>query len=86
MWLLGSPLTLALLVTGVTGIERLRRQCDLLSDDDLPASFQRLAQGIGIARKVTVGVTERVAAPMLLGVLRPLILLLAIWGNGCPNK
>jgi beta-lactamase regulating signal transducer with metallopeptidase domain len=87
VWLLGSPLTLLVLVTGVTGIERLRRQCDLLSNEDLPANFHRLAQGLGIARKVTVGVTERVAGPMLLGILRPLILLPpAILGEWSPEQ
>ena len=84
LWLFGSPITFAWLALGLAGAERLRRHCAALADGDLPRLCRRLAGELGIARDVAVAVCERLAAPVLVGVVRPLILLPATalggWG------
>ena len=84
LWLVGSPITFAWLALGLAGAERLRRHGAAVSDGDLPRLCRRLAGELGIARDVAVAVCERLAAPVLVGVVRPLILLPAAalggWG------
>ncbi|MFL5342040.1 MAG: M56 family metallopeptidase [Gemmataceae bacterium] len=75
LWLIGSPLTLLTTATGLLGVERLKRRTTWLREGELPDLCRRLARSLGIAREVTVGVCERLAAPILVGVVRPLILL-----------
>jgi beta-lactamase regulating signal transducer with metallopeptidase domain len=75
IWLVGAPLTFAYLATGLAGAERLRRRSRPLGDGDLTAMCNRLADGLGVAHRVAIGVCDRVSAPLLLGVVRPLILL-----------
>ncbi len=84
LWLVGSPITFAWLALGLAGAERLRRHGAVVPDGDLPRLCRRLARELGIARDVAVAVCERLAAPVLVGVVRPLILLPATalggWG------
>lgn len=75
VWLLGAPLTFAYLATGLWGAERLRRRSRPAADDELSALCARLAEALGVTRRVAVGVCDRVAAPLVIGVVRPLILL-----------
>ncbi len=74
IWLAGSPLTFAWLALGLAGAERLRQRSVVLADGDLPQTCRRLAQALGIARIVAVAVCDRIAAPVLVGIVRPLIL------------
>jgi beta-lactamase regulating signal transducer with metallopeptidase domain len=74
-WLSGSSATLTLLGTGVIGVERLRRSSLVLAVGDLPRRCRLLADSLGIVRHVSVAICDRVAAPVLIGILRPLILL-----------
>jgi len=74
-WLAGSLSTLAMLGTGLIGVEQLRRSSRLVEIGDLPRRCRLLADSLGIARRVGVGICDRLAAPILLGIFRPLILL-----------
>ena len=75
VWLMGAPWTFAYLVAGLLGAERLRKRSRVAGDPELSAVSARLAGSLGIARRVTVGVCDQIAGPMLLGIARPLILL-----------
>ncbi len=75
VWLVGAPLTFAYLATGLAGAERLRRRSRPSGDGDLTVLCDRLAAELGCMGRVAIGVCERVNAPLLLGIVRPLILL-----------
>ncbi|SIO41760.1 BlaR1 peptidase M56 [Singulisphaera sp. GP187] len=75
LWLVGAPATFALLATGLIGAERLRRQSRLVTDGELLDRCRRLAKSIGVVRPVALGVCDRLVTPVLLGVVRPMILL-----------
>jgi beta-lactamase regulating signal transducer with metallopeptidase domain len=75
VWLVGSPATLLFLALGLAGAGRLRRQSQLLVTGEIADAARRLATVMRVSRHVTVAVCDRVVAPMLLGILRPLILL-----------
>ncbi|MCI0493104.1 MAG: M56 family metallopeptidase, partial [Planctomycetes bacterium] len=75
LWLVGTPITLALLATGVVGTGRLRRDSRVLEEGPIAEACERLARSLRISRQVAVAVCERIAAPVLVGILRPMILL-----------
>ena len=87
LWVFGSPLTFALLVTGLVGAERLCRQARPLGDGKLPDIARRLSTALGIVRPVALAVCDRVAGPVLVGVVHPLILLPPAMLTGwCPEQ
>jgi beta-lactamase regulating signal transducer with metallopeptidase domain len=75
LWLIGTPLTFLLLATGLVGAERLRRSSRLLLDGPVYEAGERLCAAFGLGRKVAIAVCDRVATPLLVGIVRPLILL-----------
>ncbi|HEX3600973.1 MAG TPA: M56 family metallopeptidase, partial [Lacipirellulaceae bacterium] len=76
LWLVGSPLTFALLVSGLVGTRRLGRASQPIeAADPIADLLAHLATSLRISRRVTVAVCERVAAPVLIGIVRPMILL-----------
>ena len=76
LWIVGhAPLTFSLMAAGLVGAERLRRRSRPLPDGELTELARRLASAIGIVRPVALGVCDRLAAPILLGIVRPMILL-----------
>ncbi|WP_406694243.1 M56 family metallopeptidase [Singulisphaera sp. Ch08] len=75
VWLTGSLATLALLATGLIGVEQLRRSSVLLETGAIAQCCRELAASLGVARDVGVAVCDQLVAPVLIGVLRPLILL-----------
>lgn len=75
LWLVGTPLTFLLLATGLVGSERLRRQATILTEGPVCDAAARLRESLGIARQVSVAVSDRVMQPVLLGIVRPLVLL-----------
>ncbi|MBA3485557.1 MAG: hypothetical protein H0T51_27500, partial [Pirellulales bacterium] len=75
LWLVGAPLTFALLASGLVGSERLRRKCTALTDGPAAAACEQLRQAMRITRRVSVAVCDHLAQPVLIGILRPLILL-----------
>jgi beta-lactamase regulating signal transducer with metallopeptidase domain len=74
-WLFGSFSTFIAIVTGLIGVEQLRRQSRLVESGDLPRRCRALADSLGIARRFSVGICDRLATPVLIGIVRPLILL-----------
>ena len=75
LWLAGAPLNLVLLATGLVGVERIRRSSRVVESGEIPRRCRALADSLGIARRVGVAVCDRIAAPILIGVIRPMILL-----------
>ena len=84
LWIAGSLSTLLLLATGLVGVEGLRRSSRLIHEGPIAALASNLAESLGIARRVAVGVCDRIASPVLVGIVRPMILLppaaLCGWG------
>jgi beta-lactamase regulating signal transducer with metallopeptidase domain len=74
LWLLGAPLTALFVGLGWTGAARLRRQSTPLIDDKLLARFAR-CQALMQVKHVGLAVCERIAAPIVVGILRPMILI-----------
>lgn len=75
VWLVGMPLTFALLATGLFGAERLRQRSAVLLDGPIVDTARRWTEALRIARTVAVGVSDRVVAPLVIGVARPMIVL-----------
>jgi len=75
IWLVGTPLTFLLLATGIVGAERLRRASRMIDDGPIAEACARIAQSLRIGGRVTVAACERIAAPVLVGIVRPMILL-----------
>jgi beta-lactamase regulating signal transducer with metallopeptidase domain len=75
LWMAGSPITFAWLALGLAGAERLRRRGARVSDGEMLRLCRRLALELGVARDVAIAVRDHLAAPVLLGVARPMILL-----------
>jgi beta-lactamase regulating signal transducer with metallopeptidase domain len=75
LWIVGTPLTFLLLATGLIGAERLRGSCQMVNDGPLRTACDELRAALGITRQVGVAVCERIATPLLVGVVKPLILL-----------
>jgi beta-lactamase regulating signal transducer with metallopeptidase domain/biopolymer transport protein ExbD/tetratricopeptide (TPR) repeat protein len=75
LWLVGSPLTFAFTATGLVGTRRLRRASQPISEGTLSLLCDRLASSLRITRRITIAICDRIAAPVLVGILRPLILL-----------
>jgi beta-lactamase regulating signal transducer with metallopeptidase domain len=74
-WLAGAPLTLALLGTGLWGAQRLRQTCRVVTDEATLELAALLGQALGVGREVLLTVSDRVVAPLVIGVLRPLVVL-----------
>jgi beta-lactamase regulating signal transducer with metallopeptidase domain len=75
VWFVGSPITLALLATGVIGTRRLRRACRSIDDGSIVQLLAQLAESMRVSRRIGIAVCERVASPVLIGIVRPTILL-----------
>lgn len=75
LWLLGAPCTCLWLAAGMAGAERLRKDCQSLEGQALGADCRRLARAMGVARKVALAVSHHVVTPVLVGCIRPMILL-----------
>ena len=75
LWLLGTPLTFALLATGLVGSERLRRASTPVTHDALVETLSRLQTTLGVGKQVALAACDRITQPILLGIFRPLILL-----------
>ena len=74
-WAAGSTVTLLLLAAGLIGVERLRRSSRILADGVVAERCQALAKAFAVNRRVIVGVCDRLAGPILVGIIRPMILL-----------
>jgi beta-lactamase regulating signal transducer with metallopeptidase domain len=75
LWIVGTPLTFAMLATGVVGTRRLQGASQSIHSGPIFDACARLARSLAIGRDVSLAVCERIAAPALIGILRPMILL-----------
>ncbi len=75
LWLAGAPLTFALLASGVLGVERLKRSAQLLTAGPVREACDRLTQTLRVTQRTVVAISDAVAQPVLVGIVRPLILL-----------
>ncbi len=75
LWLIGTPITFALTATGLIGTRRLRRDSRPITDGPIAELLARLAASLRLGKRVAVAVCDRIAAPVLIGILRPIILL-----------
>lgn len=75
IWVVGFPLTCSTLLMGISGAERLKRRCRIL-DDNHPAVVicHRLQTALHLKRRILIGMTDSISAPILVGIIRPLIL------------
>ena len=78
LWLVGSPIALLLTTLGMAGAERLRRQSRPVADAAIAELCRRLAVSLRISRRVGVAVCDRIAGPVLVGIVRPIVLLPAV--------
>lgn len=83
LWLAGSPLILVILACGVNGADRLRRAGRMLHEGDVVAANARLRAVLRVGRQVAIVACDRVATPILVGILRPAILLPPAVLAGC---
>jgi beta-lactamase regulating signal transducer with metallopeptidase domain len=75
LWIVGFPLTCLWLLSGIAGAERLRRQCCRPNDDCLRASCRRSQDLLHVSGEVAVGISDRISGPILVGIVRPMIVL-----------
>ncbi|WP_165069107.1 M56 family metallopeptidase [Paludisphaera rhizosphaerae] len=75
VWLAGTLMILVRTTIGLAGVERLRRTSTPLRDGPVAELCHELARSLGIAREVGLAVCDRIAGPLLIGVIRPTILL-----------
>ncbi len=75
VWIVGSMLTFAWMLTGVAGAERLRRLSAPPVDHRVQDLCRRLAGCLKVRFSVSVAFCERISSPVLVGIVRPVILL-----------
>jgi beta-lactamase regulating signal transducer with metallopeptidase domain len=75
LWIIGTPITFALLATGIIGTKRLRRASRTIIDGPIVERLASLASSLRITQRVGIAVCERIASPVLIGIVRPIILL-----------
>jgi beta-lactamase regulating signal transducer with metallopeptidase domain len=76
VWAAGSPITFAVLALGLVGSERLRKNVRQVEPgEEIESLCRRLGESLGIVRQVGLGISDRIAMPILIGFVRPLILL-----------
>jgi beta-lactamase regulating signal transducer with metallopeptidase domain len=75
MWLIGTPVTFALLATGIVGTRRLRIASRPIHDGPLTDLLAQLVVSLRIGQRIGLAVCDRIATPVLIGILRPIILL-----------
>jgi beta-lactamase regulating signal transducer with metallopeptidase domain len=75
VWLIGAPLTFLLLATGLVGAERLRNSAQVLTSGIVCETCERVRTALKLSRSVAVAASDRVLSPVLIGIVRPMILL-----------
>lgn len=75
VWLVGAPFTCALLGLGLLGTRRLRSRGVRLEEGPVVELCDALARRLHVGRRVALHVCDKVVSPVLVGVLKPAILL-----------
>jgi beta-lactamase regulating signal transducer with metallopeptidase domain len=78
LWIVGAPFVLLLTTGGMVGAERLRRLSRPAEDAAIAELCRRLAGSLKLSRRVGVAVCDRIAGPILVGIVRPVVLLPAV--------
>lgn len=74
-WLAGTTFTAVGWMTGVVAAERLRRRCQVLVEGEAIEACRAAARALRVTRRIVVAVSDRVASPAVLGIVRPVVLL-----------
>jgi bla regulator protein BlaR1 len=74
-WLLGALLFGVRWLGGLFYLQRLRRHSQVISGGRWAAKFRQLAQELGINRPLSLRLSHEVASPMVIGHLKPMVLL-----------
>jgi beta-lactamase regulating signal transducer with metallopeptidase domain len=74
-YLLGAAIMFARLLLAVYGGQRLRRRSQPVEDGTILMAFSRQARALGLSFTPAIAFCREVAAPTVVGVLRPMILL-----------
>jgi beta-lactamase regulating signal transducer with metallopeptidase domain/protein involved in polysaccharide export with SLBB domain/predicted nucleic acid-binding Zn-ribbon protein len=82
VWLVGAPVTFLLLAAGLVGSRRLTRSGLPLGEGRVAEACARLCSALRVSRRVAVAAVEGLAQPVLVGIVKPTILLPAAALNG----
>jgi beta-lactamase regulating signal transducer with metallopeptidase domain len=82
VWIVGTPLTLLLVASGLYGAERMKRGAVLVLDGPIVRAYATSARLLRLSREVAIAMSDRVVSPLVIGVVRPVILLPAAAFSG----
>lgn len=85
-WALGAGLLALRMVLGLAWVRRRTRAGQYRLDPAWQARLDRMAQGMGIARRVTLGLVDDLTSPVTAGWWRPVVLVPASLVSGMPPQ
>lgn len=85
-WALGAGLLALRMVLGLAWVRRRTQAGQYRLDPAWQARLDRMAQGMGIARRVTLGLVEDLTSPVTAGWWRPVVLVPAALVSGMPPQ
>ncbi|WP_409269583.1 M56 family metallopeptidase [Massilia sp. BHUDP2] len=86
LWALGAGLLALRMVLGLAWVRRRTRAGQYRLDPAWQARLDRMARGMGIARRVTLGLVDDLASPVTAGWWRPVVLVPAALVSGMPPQ
>jgi beta-lactamase regulating signal transducer with metallopeptidase domain len=75
VWIVGTPITLLFIASGLYGAARLKRGAVLVLDGPIVRAHATSARLLRLSREVAIAISPRVVSPLVIGVFRPVILL-----------
>ncbi|NQV36268.1 MAG: M56 family metallopeptidase, partial [Phycisphaeraceae bacterium] len=75
IWVIGTPLTLLFVCCGLSGICQLRRHSRIVTEQWVLNLTVRLHKSLNVGRQVVIAVSDKVVSPILIGLIKPMILL-----------
>ncbi len=85
-WSLGAGLLALRMVLGLAWVRRRSRPGQYRVDPAWQARLERMAQGMGIVRRVTLGLVDDLTSPVTAGWWRPVVLVPASLVSGMPPQ
>ncbi len=85
-WLAGVLLMGLRVLRLMRGAQRLRRQCQTVTDPRLLALLDELKAALGLSRRVVLRIGDELASPVAMGLLWPAVLLPAAMATGLPPE
>ena len=86
LWALGAGLLALRMVLGLAWVRRRSQPGHYRLDPAWQARLDRMARGMGIARRVTLGLVDDLASPVTAGWWRPVVLVPASLVSGMPPQ